>query len=710
MLDFLKRKKDKKEIHLALSLQEQGADAFLLEFDQKNSKVLILGKRSFSYSNSWERLVEDVDEVLFNLEEAAAVKATKCIVCIYSHLVDKEKKEIKQPYFDKIKAVASDLGLEMMGYMEHHETLSSYLSKTGAGQLNCILCEIDSTTVSIFIYRNGQLDFTKSVGRTVDYVELLEQELTELAKTKTLPLRIILYGIGNLDHDATIFMSKRWPKDVFVQLPRVETVSIEQMDEAMVYSYKNQLLENKINQVMPVVTQATSQENSQLEPQIDAASSSDTGFIVGEDIGDIGVENQSQFLTPTTPVVDTENFVNNDAFVSPGYTVSQNNSKKTSILSRVQLGRFAPNGFLIVIIGMIMTIGALFILLYSFHKATVTLLFDSKPITTKIRMDGQALSISSSTKQLETTDTILTTGVKFIGEKARGELVVFNKGKSLLVLPKGTIAVGPKNLRVVFDSEVRVASASEQLTQEGNILTVTGKEKVLVTADEIGEEYNLNKDVSFVVQSSASQVTAQSSKSLTGGSKKEVRTASSKDFETLRKQVIAKIKKDVKKSTTSAGDSFVIDALTSVDITSEEFTKEVAQEAGELGLTAKAKAKIYVIPQVKARELLASKLAKSIPSDQTLDRDAISFTIENAVITNGKPSLTLNVKGIPLKKVDTKQVAKSMVGKSVQSIDAISKQYLASGYEYKVETELPFLKNRLPLFEKNLSVSVKMIR
>lgn len=715
MLDILKKNNTKNDIYLGLSLQEQGGKALLLQYNEQQSSAITLGSKLFSYSNAWERLVEDVDEVLFELEKVAQVKATKTVIFVYSHLVNEKTHEIKEPYFDKIKAIADELGLEMIGFMEHHEALIEHLSKSGAGQLNAVVCEIDSSLVSMFVYRNGNLDFTKTIERTTDYIDTLEVALVELSKTKTLPLRIILYGIGTLDSDATLFMSKRWPKDMFVQLPKVETMTTDQMDIALIEGFKSQLnpsnSSSSLFSPLPEVSltvQAETQESSSEQPANTLPISPSTGFVLGKDIQDTTGEIEES--APPTTVEEVSAINSENAFVAPSYSVPQKGSGISLPFKIPHFGRLAPSGLLIAISGLILIIIGIFSLLYFFHKANVTLLYDTKPIAISMMVDAKSLSVTSHIKQIPATGSIETTGAKFIGDKARGEVSLLNKSKQSATIPRGTTLLGPKNLKFLTDSEVKVASASEQLTTDGNVLTVTGKEKVLVTATEIGEEYNLGKDTKFDIEGGSSNVVATATKSLDGGSKKEVRTASKTDFDTLRKKVLVSVKKKTSLTVKSENDTQVIEPLTQVTLSAEKYSKEVAEEASDLKLTATARVKYYEIPVPTAKDLLLAKLKKSLPADQTLDQKAILFTVKSAKLNHGKPEITLDVRGLPRQRVDIVKVKNSLIGKPVSKIKEISKQYQANGYEYQIQTELPLLKSRLPFFAKNLNVIVKTIR
>lgn len=697
MLDFLKKKNVVEENCLILLLQEGGGEAILCRFDKTAKVVSVLQKEHFSYSDAWERLVEDVDEVLYKLEEKAGTKADKCMIFIYSHFVDVDKKEIKQPYLDKINTISSEMGLDMVGFMECHEILFTYFSKVGAGVFSGIFCEIDESFVTIFVYRNGNLDLIKTIQRTDDYVDRLEEEFLSLSKTKTLPLRIVLYGIGSVDMDATAFMSKRWATDIFVQLPKVEVITESQMEEALLDNFKNQIFAGDSDKIT-VVSSTTQEINSGDQVVEKKIPKVVAGFTISDEFVD---------ETPKTAVNMPVNYQNDNLFVSPDYKVPTDKPNRLSFLRTIKLGRLSFSGLLIILVGITLILSSIFTLLYSYHKADVTLLYDTKPITTKVTLSGQEVSMSVKTKEVKETDSLETTGVKFIGEKARGEIAVLNKDKKEVTIPKGATIIGPKNLKFILDSVVKIASASEELTSGGDVLTVTGKDKGTITASELGEEYNLAKDTKFEVSGFSSLVVATSSKAISGGSKKEVKTASKSDFDALKNKVLVKIKKGANQLIDGESGKRVVDSLTQVSSVKEEYSKEVAEEASELSLTMTGRVRYYAIDVDKTKAVLSNKLKKSVPQDQTLDSNAINFTVKSAKLVSGKPVLTLDVKGTPGKKVDVDEVKKMLKGKPISALPAITSSFQAKGYEYKSHLDIPILKGWLPLLEKNLTVSIK---
>ena len=121
MFHLFNKNKSVNEIYFALSLHENGGKGFLFQCNAHLKSVLTLAQKSFQFSNAWEGILEDVDEVLYFLETNQKVKANNAIVFVYSHFVDLTTRTIKEPYVSKIKTLFSEIDLPIAGFMEYHE-------------------------------------------------------------------------------------------------------------------------------------------------------------------------------------------------------------------------------------------------------------------------------------------------------------------------------------------------------------------------------------------------------------------------------------------------------------------------------------------------------------------------------------------------------------------------------------------------------------
>src|SRR3989338_5718741 len=100
-LPFFKRNRQKQDAFFGLFLKEQEGVGILME--KRNSKLALIEEEKFTYTNGWNNLAEDVDQVILKLEQKENVTIQDAIFFLYSHLVDDKSKEVKKEYFGKIK-------------------------------------------------------------------------------------------------------------------------------------------------------------------------------------------------------------------------------------------------------------------------------------------------------------------------------------------------------------------------------------------------------------------------------------------------------------------------------------------------------------------------------------------------------------------------------------------------------------------------------
>src|SRR3989339_1485930 len=231
--------KARKEFYLGIFLKEdQGiAMVFLME----NGRLELVDREKFAYSNGWESLTNDVDEALYKLEKNLEIEIKKTIIFVYSHLVDEKIGDIKSVYLQKIKQLTKALDLKPMGYIQCLEAIIFYLQNEEENSLNAILIEIDKTQVGIFTYAGGKIESKKILGRTDEIIADLTEGFEEIKKKSILPARIILYDSNNLDDTATKILSHRWSSDFFVQIPKVDILSEDEVINGLMNIFGEQI-------------------------------------------------------------------------------------------------------------------------------------------------------------------------------------------------------------------------------------------------------------------------------------------------------------------------------------------------------------------------------------------------------------------------------------------------------------------------------------
>ncbi len=242
MLNFLKKslKPPAKEIFVGLALRDGAGTVMLIKGDREQKQVDIIDEKQFVFTNSWENLIEDVDETLYQLEQKNNIHADKVILFLYSHLVDQEASHIKQPYLSKIRDLAKEMELELMGFVEFHEAIALYGEHIENMALTASVVEVDKSVVTLFIYKGGKLVNTLSSSKTEDLNADLEGLFTQL-KGDFLPTKIVIYDSLGVDGDIESVLTHQWSEDLFVQIPQVEIVPEQKLKQALLQAFGLQL-------------------------------------------------------------------------------------------------------------------------------------------------------------------------------------------------------------------------------------------------------------------------------------------------------------------------------------------------------------------------------------------------------------------------------------------------------------------------------------
>lgn len=710
MFDIFKKPKRtvaKKEYYLGLILKEDGGTAIIMAVDAAAKKIVNLDEKGFKYSSAWERIIEDVDETLFELEEKNKIKVKKVIFFLYSHLVDQKNKEIKKPYKDRIKAVSKELELEPLGFIEYHEAISTYLGSREEVHLTSIIIELDKPSVAVFVYKSGALIFSNTSAKTADLAADLESIFNTIKGDIILPSRMILYDSSTLESESEKIISHRWSDNLFIQIPRVEIMPDHDLKSALIYTVSQQLFEKEESKI------------------IEKTEDEDLGFVVGADIKETmsktSPDPDPTLIEPEEIVAQEKKTETEEKFItdSPIKTPLSERltafykpifNKLINLFSRFRVkSKAAP----LIILGLFLIISGLYFIAYSLHKADVTVFFkgerEKKQIEVKGIVNGSSdkniLNIQKNEDSTDQEDSIDTTGKKTVGEKAKGEVTIHNWDSADKTFKKNTIFLSSSGIKFSLDSEVKVPAASEVSVG----VKQTGKTKATLSAVEIGPDGNIDKNQKLKIEDFSTNVYfAQPTEAFSGGSKKDLQTASKDDLKKLKEKVVEKVKKEEDKILANkAGGAKIIDPLTRIDIIEEKYSKEVGEEGKNVNLKAKAKIVFFTFQDRDMKKIVLVEFADLIPkTHQVLAKD-ISFKINEAKIKDRDVDLSVAANATSILKIDSDKILSDIAGKDTNKVeDLVKEKYKSAGFEAKVKTPIPFLNSRLPFFKKNISLRV----
>ncbi|KXK11736.1 MAG: hypothetical protein UZ22_OP11002000297 [Microgenomates bacterium OLB23] len=480
MMNFF-GKTDKKDYVICVVLRHGDGQGFLLETFESSRKVRVVDQRAFTYTNGWDNLTYDIDELLFNIENDNKITVKKAVFFVYSHLVDLTTREIASPYKEILEKIVVDNELDILGYLEMDQVVSRYFTEKEGATLSATMIEVDTPAVSLFIYQAGELMFSESVARTENIITDLTDLFGRTQKGITLPSRIIMYDSTSVEEESSKVIAHKWPKDIFMHVPKVDIVTEMDVTNAILQSAPEFAFEEPPQHSEPEAQVQTTLAMQSTIPE-------DLGFVVGADVIQRHMPEPAGTDVYDSPMQSSPR----SAIISPLVRVQNIMEKFQSVLSNASGKKPLFIGIAIVVILVASVVAGL----YYAHSATLTLYYDSIELSDNLDFDN-ADFIEKKTEVIETEASVATTGTKEIGEKATGEVTIFNATESDKTFKKGTKLIASGSRSFILDSDVTVKAAEKTVTSSGDILTTTSKEKANITAEDIGTDYNLAKDTKF---------------------------------------------------------------------------------------------------------------------------------------------------------------------------------------------------------------------
>lgn len=656
-------------MYLGLLLKED--QGIVLVMKQETNGLICIDKEGFRYSNGWENLVGDIDETLFKLENRLKFHFTETIIYLYSHLIDPKTKEIKKEYLHKIKEMLKSLELKPLGYIETYEAVAQFLEDKEKLSLTSILVELDKSHISVFVYKGGRLAFNKNVARTDNLVEDFSASLEELKGTM-LPARIILYNSSDLDDEAMTILTYRWSEDLFIQLPRVEVIKEQETISGLVSVFQEQLYDQRENRVKEEIVE----EEGPKEVM---------GFKIGSDVEPERIEQQSSRIIPFLKSI----------------------MKKLSFRS---LPTLQGNSKIMLLVGVILIAFGLLVNEYFFHTAQLTIYLPSYRSEKSLVLHSE-IGIAVSTISARLTDSKSTTGKKEIGEKAKGEVTVHNFSASVRSFKAGTVIEYSANA-FVLNQDVSVASASNVLLN-GSLVKQPGKTKAGVTATQIGAQANFDKGKQFSIEGLPSDVyLAINDSPFSGGSKREVRTVSKKDTEDLRSSILEKAKYQNEQNGTfkELKGKGLLEQLSEQKISDMQLSKEVGEESDTVAATAGVNTMVYSYDKDELSRYLLRIMADTIPKGFTLSKERLTYQFEKMEKKNQVITLGLKAVAVGAKEIREEDIKKRIVFQQEGSLKKMfSELYEIKAYRILIKQPLPFFRQTVPPFKKNISITFSVL-
>lgn len=733
-----RRKKEAREFFLTLHLKPYSIGAILLE--KKGRSLIVVSSYESSLSShvdtlSPQELLEYSDKAISSIENSVpqARDVEKTIFALPNHWV--EDARIKKDHLLSLKKITDDLSLVPIGFLISTEAIVHALQEKEGAPLSAILIEIINDQLFLSLVKQGNILEEDRATIQESPIATSEHLLHNLKNAEVLPSRILLIENSQNDKKQQTFVSHTWSKSIpFLHIPQVEVLDKVFEQESVIKGVSDQLGLELHLEGFPMEKIEDNQEKAEIEED------EDFGFLKEQDLSTMekkDLNEESDVLPLGVREEDTETDDEKEEDIHPVHTsrreeekMNEDEEKESHVPRAKKSGGIIPvnlsalgglGGILsgivkrpglitIPIVGVGVVVLAWFVYTSYLVKTTVSVYANVEEVnldeSISLSEDGGDDSLPLITFKEENTGevSIQTTGEKESGEKAKGEITIFNKTDKEKSFSKGTTIVGTNKLEFVTTEDVTVASTAAFSTE------FTSK-KAKIEAKTFGKEYNLPSKTNFEFKEfPSSSYFARNDSAFSGGTVKTSQVVSEEDIASLEKELVASLEKKVKESVQSklSPSQKLIGAPIEVDTSGSEFSNEEGDEVEEVSISGKVSITLGAYDE-QDMETLVRKLKKDdVPAEYKIDSSHSSLSLEDIEVDDGDVSAQLKGKAVFQPKIEVENLKKEVSGKTINSaVKTISSIPGISEVQIRQNISLPILGSFISRNPNNIVFEVK---
>ena len=610
--------------------------------------------------------------------------------------------KIVPQYLKLIEGICHDLDFKPMGFIANDEAIVEDANHIDSFPASFVLANLSDKEMVVSLTYLGKVieRISKPLISAFD-PSILESALIEFKTESTLPPQIIIFG-DVTDQVVDSIKNYSWVGkkniETFLHFPDIKTYSLSEVTQIYTRAITAQFQDSAISSppILPPPPEVT----------LDEVLPSDMGFVPEQE--EVGFNSDSLTIPEEVPPIVTE------SISEPKQPLPK---LKLTLPKFPRLRLPVKNIFLIPLI-----LSPLLILIPFFYsKALVTLYLTpynlNKQLT--VTLDTAAASVDlvkgiipvdRQTIDIGVSATLPTTGQKTVGNKATGEVVIFNQKSTPQKLPANTVLIDNQGNNYFLINAVEVASSSANL--DLGVITL-GQTKAGISASNIGPEYNLPKDTQFHFKDFPdTSLIAKVSAPLTGGSKSQISAVDARDITTLSKNLDSVITTTVNDKITTQvnGTKGLIKNATQIKKGRIDYSREVGEEADTLTATTVSTIYIYSLNGDSQFQLIKSLLQQDPSYDgSAINPDNFDFSFTSDSTTVDKIKGRFSVNGAITPRVDTQKIIQLISGKSLNSARDLIRTSVPRVYNFQITTNFAFLKaiNPLPFRFNNITVVIK---
>lgn len=727
-------------------IQDEQACVSLVSQENKTFRVISVGPQKPWDSFDTSVLIKAVDESLsvasLNANITEDQEPSQAAFVVPPFWVSNDGK-IMPAKLKFIKEICKDLSLTPSGFLAEDEALVEESNRVDGFPASFILLHLSKQEFYLSLVYLGHIKERIKKGFDSEFTgQILESAILEFKTESALPPQIIVFGNSSPE---IITNLKNFPWvgkkniETFLHFPEIKLLSHNDIVTTFTKVISNQLSPHQTQIAKDTLSVENDEENDEnLEKtELEENPIEANEVVVGEDevsqetLSEISPEDLG-FSTPSTPEIssslpiitpdqlppslDIASEPNLDPFqppiITPPILPEINPKKKISFkLPKFKLPKINNSIFWIILAALpFLAVAPLFLISAKITLFTTPYQFEkSIPVTLKTEasttdLDKSIIPITKETVQVNASATVETTGQKTVGDKAKGEIIIFNKLDKSQNIPKGSILTDSSGKKFELTAAVSINASSSDL--EKGVITL-GQTKTVVLASDIGPEFNLAADTKLIFKDfPETSLIAKADSTFTGGSKQQIRAVNQSDKTSVQSKIDEEISKNIDQQINQkvGNISGVIKGTIQSQKDNLEFSREIGEAADELKATVNATVSVFILSdEIKdqtIKHFLSSEADFNNIDYQSSNFD-LSFSFSKVDTSQATGTLTISGKSLP--KINISQVQKSLVGKTNNQATNIIKKIIPRAYNFHITNSLPLL----PFRSDNINIEVK---
>jgi len=319
---------------------------------------------------------------------------------------------------------------------------------------------------------------------------------------------------------------------------------------------------------------------------------------------------------------------------------------------------------------------------------------------------GELETVTLSERK-EITGEEVATGTKTVGEKAKGEVTVYNRTGKNATFPKGTVIIGPGDLKFIFQEEVKIASKTPDLTSG---VDKWGEAEVPVEAEKVGADYNLAAGSVFRIEGvSTDEFLVKNKKEFSGGMSREITAVDQEDINRLKTSLKEKLEDQLKQALKEkTGERKLLEETVKL----KEVSFSTDKKAGEEGESFSGKLVMEITALALPKEALATLARKILvskaPADFQLDSESIQVSFVPYQEEKEKWQGKIVVQADFYPRLDLQSLVNRLRGKPKRKIlEIVKSQPRVYRYRLQITPSLMRFFPLLPLRKEQITISLE---